>query len=396
MNQKKCSVTGEYHSVPQVAILVDTATGWGRRVVRGILSYAEKVGPWHVWIRPSGRGDLEELPDSWNGDGIIARISSHEIARFVQQKNIPVVNVSGITVDGFEAPCVTTDYEKVATTAVEHFLDRGFRNFGYVGPVYESFVSRHHHAFEDALSALGHPCVTYPMAKLGPDTDIQTIRRTLRQWVASLPRPIGVFSWGATVGRDVIEACLWEKISVPYDVAVLGGDFDDLLNVASYPALSGVVTPAEQIGYQAAEKLHKTILGESVENETTLLPPVGVEERLSTDVIAVDDPKLAQVVAYIREHAFEQIVVDDILKAVPMSRRILERRFQQAFGRTLLAEIRRVRINRARKLLSETDMQMQDIAEACGYNTYNYLTHIFKRVAGMTPTDYRKQWRINR
>ena len=126
----------------------------------------------------------------------------------------------------------------------------------------------------------------------------------------------------------------------------------------------------------------------------TLLPPVGVEERMSTDTVAVADPQLAEVVNYLQEHAFEPITVDDILKKIPMARRNLERRFRHYFGRTILEEIRRLRIDKARKLLAETDMQMQEIAEACGYATYNYLTHTFKRVTGTSPSEYRKQWRI--
>ncbi|QBG47012.1 AraC family transcriptional regulator [Verrucomicrobia bacterium S94] len=68
-----------------------------------------------------------------------------------------------------------------------------------------------------------------------------------------------------------------------------------------------------------------------------------------------------------------------------MARSSLEHKFKKVFGRTPAEEIRRLRINKARKLLSETDMSMQEIAEACGYSSYNYLSLSFKQITGMPP-----------
>jgi LacI family transcriptional regulator len=76
-----------------------------------------------------------------------------------------------------------------------------------------------------------------------------------------------------------------------------------------------------------------------------------------------------------------------------MARRVLERKFMQYLGRSPSQELRRLRINQARKLLSQTDLAMQEIAEACGYATYSYLGTVFKKETGVSPGDYRKQSR---
>jgi LacI family transcriptional regulator len=174
-------------------------------------------------------------------------------------------------------------------------------------------------------------------------------------------------------------------------VAILGGDYDELLSDASHPALSGILTPAQQIGYQAAKLLHQQIQGKKVLQKDTFITSGKVVERLSTEVLAIDDPQTLQAIQYLQAHACENITVDDILRKVPMARRALERKFKSLLGRSPAKEICHIRIQRARKLLAETNLSMQDIAEACGYTSYTYLGNVFKKETGISPGLYRKE-----
>ncbi|TWT83635.1 HTH-type transcriptional regulator CdhR [Planctomycetes bacterium CA13] len=79
--------------------------------------------------------------------------------------------------------------------------------------------------------------------------------------------------------------------------------------------------------------------------------------------------ELGKVISYLCRHPYQPMTVKDILRAVAMTRRIMERRFRQEFGQTPLGAIRRLRMDKARKLLAETDLTIQKIAEACGYST---------------------------
>ena len=375
--------------IPQVAILVSTRNNWGREIVKGILAYANEVGPWHIWIKPGAPDTLEGFPKGWRGDGAIARVASSDLADALNKTGLPVVNVADSPVEGFSAPCVRTDDRISTRMAAEHFIDRGFRNLAFVGPRHMPNPVWYAKAFQEALSEHDLPCRVFPTKKHELDMDAP-----LTSWLVSLPKPVGILTWGHDHGRVVVDCCMEAGISVPHDIAILCGSYDDLLSHACFPALSGILNPTIQIGYKAAARLHAMLLGEKVPHDTLYLPPLGITERLSTDTLAVEDPKLAKVVGFLREHAFESITMKDVLHAVPMARRSLERHFQQVFGRSPLDEIRRLRINKARKLLAETDLPMQDIAEACGFATYNYLTHVFKQTTNVTPRDYRKQFRI--
>jgi LacI family transcriptional regulator len=106
-------------------------------------------------------------------------------------------------------------------------------------------------------------------------------------------------------------------------------------------------------------------------------------------VVACADPQVRQVLRFIRDHAHEGIDVRAVLKAVPMARRSLERRFQMLIGRSPADEIRRVKINKVRHLLDTTNLSIPDIAEACGFNYVEHMIPVFKKHHGNTPARYR-------
>ncbi|MDD2599259.1 MAG: substrate-binding domain-containing protein [Kiritimatiellae bacterium] len=382
---------------PKIAILVDTSTGWGRRIVQGILDYTTEHGPWDVWIEPKGQNEEFNIPDDSDIKGVIARVSTQKLANEINACGIPAVNVSGLVLEGSDFPRVTIDWNAAAKLAEEHFRNRALRNFAYAGPLHLSYVHEHERAFEKALAESGTPCHL-----LQPDNNLSHLEqwpsrhKHLIPWLQSLPKPIGIYTWGFQIGRDIIGACRGANISIPHDVAVLGGDDDALLSNACHPALSGIVTPARQIGYHSTRILHSMIKGEPAPSQPLFIKPEEIEERLSTEMLAIENPQMVQALTYLRDNACKPIQVEDILKQVPMARRSLERNFVQCLGRNPAQEIRRLRINHARKLLAKTNLSMQEIAEACGYSSYNYLSHIFKKETGFPPGHYRSHTRANR
>jgi LacI family transcriptional regulator len=118
-----------------------------------------------------------------------------------------------------------------------------------------------------------------------------------------------------------------------------------------------------------------------------------VVTRRSTEVLAIDDRHIASAVRFIREHSCEGIDVSDVLRAVPLSRSALERRFSGALGRSPKEEILRVRLSRARELLAETKFSMALIAEKIGLEHPEYFNVIFKKKIGVTPGQFRAQSR---
>jgi LacI family transcriptional regulator len=184
-------------------------------------------------------------------------------------------------------------------------------------------------------------------------------------------------------------------MKVPDQVAVLGVDNDDLVQSLAYPPLSTVNTARQRIGFEAAAMLEKLMAGEPVDGGPVLIPPTGVITRQSTDLLAIGDDDVADAVRYIHAHAGRPIAVDDVLRDLALSRRQLERRFRQSLGRSILDEIQRCRVDRARQLLVETELALPHIATASGFASASYFSVVFNKSQGMTPGEYRSRFGIS-
>jgi LacI family transcriptional regulator len=140
--------------------------------------------------------------------------------------------------------------------------------------------------------------------------------------------------------------------------------------------------------------LHRLMDRRSLKRRRISLSPLRVVSRQSTDTLAIDDGDLAAALAYIRNHVHEEIGVESILAEVPLSRRALERKFRDHLGRTVLAEIRRVRLELVKSLLTDTDLPMPTIAARSGFSGARRLAVVFRQIIGTTPTAYRAQSKL--
>jgi LacI family transcriptional regulator len=163
----------------------------------------------------------------------------------------------------------------------------------------------------------------------------------------------------------------------------------------SDPPLSSVLANTERIGYEAAVLLSRLVAGSPPPGEPVVVGPLGIVTRRSTDVLAVDDRHVAAAIRVIRERACEGMDVSDVLRAVPLSRSALERRFAQVLRRSPKEEILRVRLNRAKQLLTETDFPLSLVAEKIGLDHTEYLNVFFKKKTGMTPARFRARSRVS-
>ena len=125
--------------------------------------------------------------------------------------------------------------------------------------------------------------------------------------------------------------------------------------------------------------------GEKVRPGLYPIPPMGIARRQSSDVTAVEDPNVALAARFIRENACSGIGVAEVVAAVPLARRLLEKRFRAMLGRTLREELTRVQMQRAKELLSGTDLALAEIADRVGIKHVEYLTVVFKRECGWRP-----------
>ena len=374
-----------------VALLVETSLASGRDILRGIARYVREHEPWSLYHEP--RSLEESLPRwlrKWEGDGIIARIQNQTMAAEARATRIPTVDVLGV-MSQKDFPLVHVDDEQVARMAAGHLLERGFRHFGYFGIEGENWSGWRREAFAQAVREAGFEVDVYelPRGRAG-EGSWEAMEDELARWVAALPKPAGVMVCSDQRGAQFLEACRRAGAAVPDEVAVISVDNDEPLCEVCNPPLSSVDAGHVQVGYEAAALLDRLLAGQARPNRPILIQPQGVVTRGSTDVLAIEDRKIALVLRLIREHACNGIGVEALARQAGLSRSVLQRRFRALLQRTVHQEILNVRIKRACELLAQTDLPLVEIAERTGFKHQEYMGAVFKARLRRTPAQYRR------
>lgn len=387
-------------NLPRVALLIETSRTYGRGILAGIARYAHVNGPWSLFTQE--RELHSGVPDwlhSWKGNGIIARIEDKRTANVLLRLGHPVVDVLGNArfrgIPGFD-----TDANAVARMAADFFLKAGFRHFAFCGYRNIPFSDRRAAAFADYLAGHNYKIHIFSApASFHQPSHIQAVEQSglgrehaIASWLRKQPRPLALFACNDVCGQQVLNACREHAIKVPEEVAVMGVDNDDLLCSLCDPPLSSIEPDTDRMGREAAALLDKMMRGGRAKTDLLRqIPPLRVVERASTDVVAIEDPVTVQAVHFIRDHVGNGIAVKDVLASVGRSRTDLEQRFRRWLKCSIRTEILRLRMDRAKNLLQQTDLTLEEIASRAGFATAAHLCRLFRQRFRRTPTQYRSR-----
>lgn len=379
-----------------VAILIETSSSWGKGLVEGIGEYCRSLDrPWTFFVEPRGKYERLLLPDNWTGDGVIARVTHEALAKQLLERKLPAVNVSWYRFGDGLIPRVTADESQAGRVAAEHFLERGYRRFAYCGsPRRPGYVDRFGEAFQETLARLDHPCCVYDSEGVDDGTDWFGRLRHLAGWLHTLPPPTGLLTFDDVTGRQVAEACRYVGLSVPADLAILGGEQDELFSGFSDPPLSSIDHNPAVVGYHAAKTLDSLMQGEAPPERPLLIPVAGVKQRSSTDRFAVKDDQIRAILDFLHDRLAAGVQVATALKTFALSRRTLEIRFKEALGISPAEALREMRIQKCKRLLVSGDLSLQSIATECGFENPETMSRTFRRVVGIPPSRYREQYRL--
>lgn len=369
-----------------VALVVETSNAYARGLLVGVHRYLLERPGWSIYLGEHSRQDRDlSWLEGWQGDGVLARLENAETAYQVRRLGLPVVDLSAARLAP-EFPCVETDDNAIAQLAVKHFSERGIRHFAFCGDSRfgwsvkrRAWFARHarqhgdHHEFE--LRAAG---------TAGDN------RRSLVEWLLSLPTPVGVLACYDIAGQEILEACKIAGLAVPDSVLVVGVDNDELLCALTSPPMSSIQPDATGTGYLAAQLLDEMMAGHELPGELHLIPPLRIVARRSSDVFSIDDPVVVSALRIIREHARSGIDVMTVARQVGLSRRVLDYRFASLLNRTVHDEIVRVRMEAVAELLLQTDWTLPRIAEHLQFPHSEYMGVTFRRFFGTPPGAYRR------
>lgn len=390
----------------KVILLLDSSRSFNRGLLGGLSRYARLYGPWSLDMNFWNIYDIG-LPHiaSWQGEGIFAAgIYSRETAKKILESRLPAITVEDELADHLPShtensngiATIRTDSQAVGRIAAEYFLEQGLKHFAFCGVPNKSWSQRRKNGFNRRIREAKLKCHIYPEPRLKKDNVWEKERVALANWLRALPKPAGLMACNDERSCELLEAAHLAGVTIPEEIAVVGVDNDELLcNLLDTP-LSSIDLNGDKAGFEAAALLDRLMAGENPAGREVIAEPAGVVARKSTDVSAVPDAAVVDAIRFIRAYAGEMIRVDDVVNATPLSRRLLERRFRRAVGRSILNEIQRVHVASAAEMLLNTNLTISQVAQKSGFSSATHLGVTFKQRMKMTPFAYRKSFRNGR
>jgi len=342
----------------------------------GVAKYAAQAG----WALEDAYTMVRSLPEEWDGDGIVSfHGPSREFVDWLKQAKTPIVDI-GEYESFSDFPRVQPDANKIAQMAIEHFVERGYKNVGFAWLRDNVFKTKRMEATRKAAEARG--------VKFW-DVHLDQIETLAHQGAL----PIALLAANDGTAVRALRACEDAGLLVPEQVAILGVDnFEYRCAPASVP-LSSIDADQERVGYEAAAMLDRLMSGAPNVQKYLEIPPLGIIKRDSTDVLAVDDLEVAKALRFVIANYRKNVVLSDVAKATLLSLRRLQTRFKEVLGRTILQEINGRRVKLAQEILRDTTKKIRDVADECGFGGSVKLIRVFKQYVGTSPKRYRKEAR---
>ena len=376
--------------IPRVALLVETTRSYTRELLAGVRRYLAVHGPWSTFLELRS---LDSEPPAWlrkwDGDGILTRTYTQEMSDLIVSTGLPAVELRSTHFAG-ERPFVGMDNSQIGRIAAEHLLGAGYRQFAAYNLHTELFFEERIRNFASIVSAAGCACPELSERSSDSTQDWEKTQARLMEWIASLPKPVGIFAANDQLAVRLLDACQRLDVGVPEEVAVVGAENEETLCAFASPPLTSVRLDGATVGFQAAKLLDGLMRNEAPAQTEVLVSPKGIVVRESSDAFVINDRLVAHAARLIRENATLGINVDDLCRKLNASRSTLDRRMKAALNRSPKEEILRVRFREVERLLRETDLTIDAIALQTGFAHSHYLQAAFKETRGITPGQFRR------
>lgn len=384
-------------SIREVAIVVDAATSFSRGLLGGVSQWVAAHPGWLVTVDDRHRdAPLPEWLLGWNGNGMISGLPERSLPRTWRGAGRAVVHVRDRLTAG-RLPGIYPDDDAAVHVAVTHLADLGLRHLGVCpgacdAPVRLDAAVR----FAEAAGCCVDVFATASRCG-GRLRNAEPVgAKPLGRWLASLPKPVGVVATDDVLALNILEACRDHGLVVPDDVAMVAVADDDALCGLATPGVTSVTHDRTRLGYEAARMLEEAMTTGRPMATVVLVPPAGITVRQSSDVLAVDDADIRRAIRLIRERGCSDLSAAQVATSLGISRKLLDRKFQQLLSRTIHDELQRTKIAEAKRLLAQTDHKLLVVSVRAGFTHAAQLCNVFKSAVGMSPMQYRKTTRTCR
>ena len=385
----------------RLLIISDFTEAFPSKLLSGIVRYSRRKEQWVICRMPPAYKSHIGIPGvvkwakDWGADAVIGQFEQSDDVELFARNGI--VCVAQDFKQRFKSvPNITADYIGTGRMAARYYLERGFKHFGFFGFNQVCWSDERYEGFRREVEEanIGATIHVYNMQDI--DHLWYYERDKLREWLRSIPKPIGIMACDDNQGNNLVEACHSAGVKIPSEVSVMGVDNDELLCSLGSTALSSIYVDIEDGGYRTAELIETMVANPDVRMRDVVLRPVKVIERISTAAFATDDLQIQKAVKFIHQNYQKKISVKDVMEEVALSRRLLERRFKSVTGQTLYQYISDQKIRHFAELLHETNDQVVNIALSLGETDTKSISRRFKQIYGCSPMEWRERNQKNK
>gem|GEM_PF-5881634 len=362
----------------RILIYLPVDLGYALQIARGIQRF-KQLHPQLHFVRSQSNSDLRQIrPDSCLG--AIGFFSTKTQFTILKQLKIEhVVSVSNRVAGVPCSQCITDDI-RVGELAAEYFHRKHYQHVACHTLEALTFSQLRTKGFVDWMKT---------------HAGIDTVRLNHVSFtegrVKNFPFPLGLFCASDQNALNIQGMLKSHGVSIPDEVAMVGVDDDEHIAPFIPVPLSSVRLAGERVGFEACLMIERMHRGESSGHEQKLIEPVGIRERKSSETVAVQDPLVRRVCAYIDDHLSDLHDISELADALHTSRRNLDRQFTSATGLTPAQWLMRKRVEYAEKLLMETDYTVEHVAERSGLGTKPRLYLSFKKAGRPLPSILRRE-----
>lgn len=383
----------------RLILLSDFTESFSYNLLKGVLAYSKSHEPWVVCRMPPsykltyGIEGVLKWAKTWQADAIIGRFDNDDNVELFRQHGI--IAIAQDYKARFEnIPNITGDYRKTGKMAAEFFLNKGFQHFAFYGYRDTVWSQERCEGFYECIAERGFGNNFHAYQEQSLDDLWFYEAPPLLSWLKSLPHPTALMACDDNQGNRITEICKVNNIKVPDKIAILGVDNDEIICNLSDPPLSSISHNIVRGGFEAAELIDRLLNDEEnnrQDMQDVVIQPINIVNRLSTDFYSTTDMHIHTALKYIHQNIASNITVSDIVKQVPLSRRLLEIRFKQVTQQSIHKYIFNLRMERFAQLLLASDAPIADVAEQVGINNLKNLSRQFKTLKKVSPNEYRKE-----
>lgn len=359
----------------RLLLLLDSMIYFDRQILKGIKARLDETNLKVRLYLESGSALDELIQEPW--DYVIVDYDKDKFRNIVQTCNAKILAYSNHHRDDFSpnASSIVIDNQSLSEAALRRFLNAGLTHVSFFANEQDAEQPWGQERKEAFIRQSHHINIDY----------VESVFKAIK----AQQFPLGVYCSSDRSARKLAQYCELNRIDVPTQISIIGTDSDNTERMLSPLPLSSLDLNPYELGRYCVDTLIKTIRFKR-RFHYTYAPTQFYEAATTTHCQEQFDDLVSRASLYMHNNFHMNIKIKQVTDFCKTSRKTLDSRFLSVHGETAHQHLTNIRLRRAQYLLLHSTDKLDTIAQQCGYPNQSYLTQVFGKQIGISPSQYRE------